>query len=76
MAKPRNKNITSGDLEYLRNLQQEYRDYGDWDTELRGNTLTIYALHRKYQRRKDKAAQAKRNKREERYQKKKYQKDD
>jgi len=58
MAKPRNKRITSADHEYLVSLQQEYKDYGDWDTELEGDTLTIFALHRKYQRRKEKRAQA------------------
>jgi hypothetical protein len=75
-VKPRNRRIYSADIEYLRRLQQEYKDYGDWDTELEGNTLTIFALHRKYQRRKDKAAQARREKRTERFAKKKYQKTD
>ena len=76
MAKPRNKRIISQDHDYLVQLQQEYKDYGDWDTELIGDTLTIYALHRKYQRRKDKAAKARRDKRSERYAKKKYVKED
>lgn len=66
--RPRNKHITSDDIEYLKELQKEYREYGDWDTELKGNTLTIFALHRKYQRRKDKAAQRKRDKRQEKFQ--------
>lgn len=76
MASFRNKHITSQDHDYLVTLQQEYKDYGDWDTELRGDTLTIFALHRKYQRRKDKAAKARRDKRSERYSKKKYVKED
>jgi hypothetical protein len=66
MAKPKNKRIYSNDLEYLKMLQKEYQDYGDWDTELNGHTLTIFALHRKYQRRKDKAAQARSKKKPER----------
>lgn len=74
--KPKNKHIVSDDLEYLRNLQQEYKTYGDWDTELVGNTLTVFALHRKYQRRKDKVAAERRSKRTERFAKKKYQKDE
>jgi hypothetical protein len=74
--RPKNKYITSDDLDYLKELQKEYRDYGDWDTELKGNVLTIFALHRKYQRRKDKAAQARREKHTERYAKKKYQHND
>lgn len=73
--RPKNKHIVSDDLEYLRNLQQEYKDYGDWDTELNGNTLTVFALHRKYQRRKDREAAKRRDKRTERFAKKKYQKD-
>lgn len=74
--RPKNKYIVSDDINYLRELQKEYREYGDWDTELSGNVLTVFALHRKYQRRKDKAAQARRNKRAERYEKKKYQHND
>lgn len=67
MSRPRNKHIISDDLNYLRELQKEYREYGDWDTELKGNVLTIFALHRKYQRRKDKAAQKRRDKRQEKF---------
>lgn len=59
MTKIHNKRITSSDAEYLKVLQQEYKDYGDWDTELNGDTLTIFALHRKFQRRKEAKAQKK-----------------
>lgn len=68
--KPKNKRIVSSDRQYLENLQKEYQEYGDWDTELVGDTLTVFALHRKYQRRKEKAAQKRgqhRDKRSEKF---------
>lgn len=65
--RPKNKYITSDDINYLKELQKEYREYGDWDTELNGNVLTVFALHRRYQRRKEKAAQKRRDKRNEKF---------
>lgn len=66
--KARNKRITSSDSEYLKMLQEEYQTYGGWDTDLTGDTLTIFALHRKYQRRKDNAKQKpERDKRSEKF---------
>jgi ABC-type molybdate transport system substrate-binding protein len=67
--KARNKHIVSDDIEYLKELQKEYQDYGGWDTELVGNELTIFALHRKYQRRKEAAAQKKSKPRDKRSEK-------
>jgi hypothetical protein len=68
VAKIRNKRIYSDDTEYLKMLQKEYKDYGDWDTELNGDCLTIFALHRKYQRRKDgEGKKQERNKRNEKF---------
>lgn len=69
MARHKNKRITRDDLDYLRTLQEEYENYGGWDTELNGNVLTIFALHRKFQRRKDNAHKDKkeRNKRSEKF---------
>jgi len=66
--RPKNKRITSSDTEWLKMLQEEYQNYGGWDTDLTGDTLTVFALHRKYQRRKDGAKQKKvRDKRSEKF---------
>lgn len=70
MAKIRNKRIRSLDQEYLKRLQEEYEEYGAWDTSLEPGVLTIYALHRKYQNRKSRKQRKKdhaRNKRNEKF---------
>lgn len=59
MAKIKNKRIYSEDVEYLKRLREEYTEYGGWDTSLEGNTLTIYALHRKAKSRKEKLREKK-----------------
>lgn len=69
--KPRNLRYYSTDKELLGERQTEYRDYGDWDTDLSFEdgqwVLTIYALHRRFQRAKEKAAREKRDKRKEKF---------
>ena len=59
MAKIRNKHIHSDDLQYLKDLQEEYREYGGWDTELKGHTLTIFAIPRNAKSRKQKIREKK-----------------
>lgn len=59
MAKIKNKHIHSDDQEYLKALQEEYRDYGGWDTELKQGQLTIFAINRKLKSRKEKKREKK-----------------
>jgi hypothetical protein len=54
MARIRNKRIYSDNPQLLKDLQEEYREYGGWDTEINGDTLTIFALNRKLKSRKEK----------------------
>lgn len=57
--KPKNKRIYSEDREWLKALRDEYVEYGGWDTDLTGNTLTIFALNRKLKSRKEKKREKK-----------------
>ena len=69
--KARNLRYYSTDKELLEERQTEYRDYGDWDTDLSFEdnlwVLTIFSVHRKYRRAKEKAAREKRDKRKEKF---------
>lgn len=67
MAKPKNIYITSTDLEYLRNLQEEYTVYGDFLTSLdeTNGTLTVFAKRKVYGKNRPKADKPERNKRAE-----------
>lgn len=59
MAKIKNKRIYSDDIGWLKDLRQEYQEYGGFDTSLEGNCLTIYAVSRNAKSRKERKRLAK-----------------
>lgn len=55
MAKLKNQRIWSNDREFLQRLADEQRDYigRDFTLDLKNGLLIIYALPRKYKKKKD-----------------------